>query len=125
MSQAVTPRVRVEYVAERLCVAPRTVQEMAARGAIPGAARIGKFWTFDRLKFDLFVETRESVWPQNQTSTNEKVSGGSERLSTAGSTERAFARAMSEMLGNGATRGLKNSTARRGSASTAKRGTKR
>lgn len=121
-----TARVRVSYVANRLCVRPRTVQDMAARGQIPGAARIGKLWTFDPIKLERFITAKEGECQQNENriSTSAKVFGGSERLSTAGNTERAFTRAMSEMLGNGGTSGLRKSKARRGSAFTGSHGTR-
>jgi hypothetical protein len=37
----------------------RTVQEMAARAEIPGAAKFGRRWTFDIAKLRRFVELRE------------------------------------------------------------------
>jgi len=35
------------------------VQEMALRGELPGAARIGGVWTFDPVKLAAFVKQRE------------------------------------------------------------------
>ena len=42
-----SPRIRAAEVAAILCVTPRAVQMMAAKGLLPGAAQIGKLWTFD------------------------------------------------------------------------------
>lgn len=98
------PRVRAEYVAQRLCVTTRTVQDMAARGAIPGAARIGKFWTFDRVKFERFVAAREGECAK-KISTSGKGHGGCEPPSRASSTEKAYALAMLKLLGVAETSG--------------------
>ncbi len=104
------PRVRAPYVAQRLCVTLRTVQEMAARGAIPGAARIGKFWTFDAVKLELFIEEREAETCQTSgISIGGAGSGGCEPPLEASKSDRAYALAMSKLLGSSATRALKPS----------------
>jgi hypothetical protein len=103
-------RVRIDYVVQRLCVTLRTVQDMAARGAIPGAARIGKFWTFDRSKFERFVAAREADCAR-KTFTNAREYGGCAPPSTALSVEKAYAQAMSRALAGTATEGSKKSKA--------------
>src|SRR5262245_10844938 len=45
---------------------PRKLQAMSARGEIPGAAKLGRQWTYDLAKLRRFVEQRE------QTCQNEK-----------------------------------------------------
>lgn len=59
-SQAAPERLRSSEVAAILRITPRTVQGMAARGELPGAARIGKNWTFSAEKLRRFIAQRES-----------------------------------------------------------------
>lgn len=54
-----TDRAGVCYVMERTGLSRRTVQAMAARGEIPGAAKFGKLWTFDRLKLARWIREKE------------------------------------------------------------------
>src|SRR4051812_26162227 len=44
-----------------LGVPPRTVSEMAAKGALPGAAKIGRAWTFDVVQLRAHVRKREKL----------------------------------------------------------------
>lgn len=48
MTQA--ERIQTSAAARMLGVTTRTVQSLAARGELPGTARVGKVWTFDRRK---------------------------------------------------------------------------
>lgn len=52
-------RARVEYVMAKTGLSRRTVQAMAARGEIPGAAKFGKLWTFDRIKLARWIRDKE------------------------------------------------------------------
>lgn len=45
-----TSRIRTKEAADMLGISPRTVQSMVARGALPGAAKIGGTWSFDKAK---------------------------------------------------------------------------
>jgi hypothetical protein len=40
---------------------PRKLQAMSARGEIPGAAKLGRQWTYDLAKLRRFVEQREQA----------------------------------------------------------------
>jgi hypothetical protein len=42
-----------------LCVAPRTVVTMATKGELPGAAIIGRGWTFDIARLREYVRLKE------------------------------------------------------------------
>lgn len=42
-----TPRVRAAAIAEMTSLSVQKVQEMAAQGRMPGAAKLGGVWTFD------------------------------------------------------------------------------
>jgi predicted DNA-binding transcriptional regulator AlpA len=55
----VTERARVEYVVDKTGLSRRTVQAMASRGQIPGAAKFGKLWTFDRMKLARWIRDKE------------------------------------------------------------------
>jgi Helix-turn-helix domain/Meiotically up-regulated gene 113 len=56
-----TSRIRTADAAAMLGIAPRTVQSLVARGMLPGAAKIGGTWTFDRIKISrLAKKVRES-----------------------------------------------------------------
>ena len=51
---------RIQSAAARMLgVSQRSVQGLALRGELPGAARIGGIWTFDANKLTAFVTQRE------------------------------------------------------------------
>jgi excisionase family DNA binding protein len=52
-------RIQSPAVARILGVTTKTVQDMAARGELPSAARIGHRWTFNEAKIREFVKARE------------------------------------------------------------------
>ena len=68
-----TTRARVDYVMERSGLSRRTIQAMAARGQIPGAAKLGSTWTFDKLKLARWIKHREDAC--QTTSIKETASG--------------------------------------------------
>ena len=52
-------RIQSAAAARILGVSQRSVQSLAIRGELPGAARIGGVWTFDSGKLAAFVTQRE------------------------------------------------------------------
>lgn len=55
-------RIRAIEASDILGVELRTVQAMAARGELPGAAKVGKLWTFDQKALKKFLPAfRESL----------------------------------------------------------------
>ncbi len=54
-------RARVDYVMAKTGLSKRTVQAMASRGQIPGAAKLGSTWTFDKLKLARWIKNREAA----------------------------------------------------------------
>jgi excisionase family DNA binding protein len=52
-------RIQSPAVANILGVTTRAVQEMAARGDLPSAARIGRRWTFEESAIRKYVRTKE------------------------------------------------------------------
>jgi Helix-turn-helix domain len=53
-------RVQTAEAARQLGVNMRTVQLMAGRGELPGAAKIGNAWTFDVVKLRAFIAAKEA-----------------------------------------------------------------
>ena len=72
---ASTSRIRVAEVACMLGIGVRCVQQMAATGRLPGAARIGKLWTFDPAKIRAYLADAEARC-QNQISIRGMEFGG-------------------------------------------------
>ena len=56
---APTPRIQSAAAARILGVSQRCAQQLALRGEIPGAARIGGIWTFDTNRLSAFVAQRD------------------------------------------------------------------
>jgi len=56
---ALSPRIQSAAAARILGVSQRSVQGLALRGELPGAARIGGVWTFDADRLANFVKQRE------------------------------------------------------------------
>jgi hypothetical protein len=81
---------------------------MAASGRLPGAARIGKLWTFDHTKIKNYLADAEAQC-QSKIFTNEMEFGGCELPSTAAKSEKAYESAMLKLLGGSGTRGFKKS----------------
>jgi hypothetical protein len=52
-------RIQSAAAARILGVSRRSVQGLALRGELPGAARIGGVWTFDAERLTAFVRQRE------------------------------------------------------------------
>src|SRR5690349_999431 len=52
-------RVTIDRASEILGTSPRTIQKMAQRGEITGAAKIGRLWTFNEDRLRSFVRQKE------------------------------------------------------------------
>ena len=52
-------RIRVKDVAKRLAQSVRKIQEMAVRGELPSAVKIGAIWTFDPDSIDAWLKKLE------------------------------------------------------------------
>jgi hypothetical protein len=100
-------RIQARAAASLLGVTARTVQNLAARGELPSAAKIGKVWTFDAYKLARHVAAKEAeaVSCQKQTFTKGPAFGGSGQPLPASKSESRYAQAMSKLLGGCATRG--------------------
>jgi hypothetical protein len=59
MHMSAPHRIQSAAAARILGVSQRSVQELALRGELPGAARIGGVWTFDSERLAAFVSQRE------------------------------------------------------------------
>jgi len=71
----------------------RALQAMAARGLIPGAAKIGREWTFDRIKVRRWIRDLEQAACRT-TSMSATGSGGSKYKSPASHIDEAYERAL-------------------------------
>lgn len=70
-----TERIRAKIAADITGLSVRAVQAMAARGELPGAAKLGKVWTFDEARLRAWVRQREAV-ACRPISTGATASGG-------------------------------------------------
>lgn len=52
-------RLRINEAALKTGLAKRTIQKMAQRGEIPGAAKLGTVWTFNRHKLARWINDAE------------------------------------------------------------------
>ena len=80
----------------------RTVQAMAARGEIPGAAKLGGSWTFDEAALRNWIKERTTC-PKDRrrqsTHTGEGIRYGRALPLADVNIERAYEQAMSKLLG--------------------------
>lgn len=72
----------------------RTVQNLAARGLIPGAAKLGGLWTFDRVKLRRWIAAKERE-ACRETSISEAASGMDASRLAGRSYAKAYERAIS------------------------------
>ena len=104
-------RIQTVAAAELLGINPRTVQGLAAQGLLPGAAKIGKVWTFDRAKLVRHIAAKEAETEaracqiQKKTSTSAAESGGCAPRSAAQSSAKALEHARSKLRAACATSG--------------------
>ncbi len=83
----------------------RTVEAMAVRGDIPGAAKIGRRWTFDLSALRGFVKQQErETWQRNErplpVAIGAKVSSGAVSRSTAEISDGRFTQITRRLRGN-------------------------
>src|SRR5262245_25632949 len=93
-------RVNKHGAAGILGVSVRSVIEMAAQGKLPGAAKIGRCWTFDCRRLRRFVRDKETeTWRASQiarrrpAATGARVSFGAASRRTAAISDGAYTRA--------------------------------
>lgn len=98
-------RVRSTETAKILGVSTRMVVKMAANGNLPGAAKIGGTWTFDKEKLRRFILEKEYEC-QRKTSTYETVCIGYKLPSAGNSSDKAYTQAMLKLLGKSGTKQL-------------------
>lgn len=59
MSDEEPERLRINEAVMKTGLAKRTIQKMAQRGEIPGAAKLGSVWTFSRHKLARWIKDAE------------------------------------------------------------------
>lgn len=74
-------RIKASAAAGILGVSTRTVQALAVRGELPGAAKIGGLWTFDEAALRNWIKERSSC-PRNHEPRN-TATGGATRYGRA------------------------------------------
>jgi len=62
MANEETERIRIHDVVLKTGLSKRTIQKMAQRGRIPGAAKLGTVWTFNRKKLASWIADAERRW---------------------------------------------------------------
>ncbi|CAH1662073.1 HTH_17 domain-containing protein [Hyphomicrobiales bacterium] len=67
-------RIRIPAAAEILGVEPRTVQALALRGELPGAAKIGGLWTFDPAALRSWIKSQERLCQEKAQRTRREKS---------------------------------------------------
>lgn len=90
-------RVRVDDAAAILGISGRSVQALAARGEIPGAAKIGGLWTFDESALRLWIREKATcqIDPRRRnTRSGGETSSGLDSRSTERSIDRAYEQAL-------------------------------
>lgn len=86
-------RVKVAAVEQETGLSARIIQMMAARGDIPGAAKLGGTWTFDVAKLRRWIREQEAkTWQGASTSAGR--SGGGASVSPVESIVEACERAL-------------------------------
>ncbi|API59560.1 hypothetical protein BSL82_09735 [Tardibacter chloracetimidivorans] len=88
-------RVRIGELARMTGKTVRALQAMALRGEIPGCAKIGREWTFDRIKVRRWIIAAEAETCQ-KTYTSVAKSTGSRYRWPVSSIDEAYERALSQ-----------------------------
>ena len=95
-------RVRPQAAVTITGLSLRTVQALALRGEIPGAAKLGGSWTFDEAALRNWIKERIQ-WPKDQKPLNTPIGGAAPygRGSPLADVniEKAFAQARSRLRG--------------------------
>jgi excisionase family DNA binding protein len=68
-------RIMLPEAAEITGLPDRTIQALSQRGEIWGAAKLGRRWTFDRLRLRAWIAAKENVTPNPIVSTRETAFG--------------------------------------------------
>jgi excisionase family DNA binding protein len=99
-------RINIERAGQILGLQPRTIQKMAQRGELPGAARIGRLWTFNEDKLRGYVRHKErETWhaPNHQPAvTGARTFSGAASKSGAAKSDGRFTQIMQQLRGNAA-----------------------
>jgi hypothetical protein len=86
----------------------RSVQDLAARGQIPGAAKFGRRWTFDLEKLRRHVKQKERGQWQNAKRRLDAIGAaipfGAASVTAAATLDGRFTRVTRRLRGNGARR---------------------
>lgn len=89
-------RRRIAWAMDKTGKSKRALQDMARRGLIPGAVKIGGEWTFDVVEFERWIiALGEASCPTIGISTRSVKSGGIARKSGASELDEAYERALS------------------------------
>lgn len=67
-------RIRARAAADILGIETRTVQALAARGDLPGAAKIGGLWTFDEAALRNWIRER-TICPKDRRPQGSHIGG--------------------------------------------------
>jgi excisionase family DNA binding protein len=102
-------RITVERASGILGLGIRTVQKMAQRGELAGAAKIGRRWTFNEDKLRGYVRNKErEIWQaqrHRQDATGVKTFSGAAQRSKAAKSDGRFAQAIQKLRHNAEQRG--------------------
>lgn len=93
-------RIRADAAAGILGVEVRTVQALAARGEVPGAAKIGGLWTFDESALRSWIKERTQCQKDRRprsTATGEGKRSGRDLPLQATKSARACEQALREL----------------------------
>ena len=97
-------RVKIERAGQILGLQPRTVQKMAQRGELPGAAKLGRRWTFNEDKLRSYVrhKVRETWHVPNHLPdvTGARMSSGAASKSKVAKSDGRYARIMQQLRDN-------------------------
>jgi hypothetical protein len=74
-------RIVIEDAVAILGLSGRTIQEMAQRGEIPGAAKFGRRWTFDVAKLrSMIAEKEQETWQRSYERRRPVATGAATRF---------------------------------------------
>ncbi|MFO1126344.1 MAG: helix-turn-helix domain-containing protein [Methylocystis sp.] len=96
-------RIRSRDAAAMLGLSTHGTQALAARGELPGAAKIGQIWTFDPDKLRRFIEAKEAECASANVP-RARVPIGCEPPPTDSPIKKAYERAMAKLLGRAGVR---------------------
>jgi predicted DNA-binding transcriptional regulator AlpA len=106
-------RVRAGDVRRMTSLSIRQIQDMAAKGDIPGAVKLGGVWTFDPSRVRAWIREKERCLANPETSTNARISGGVGSASTDESIEAAYEQLIRGKRHAASKAGERNSSVRR------------